>query len=332
MRKSQTVGALLGALLALTVVPAIPAAEHPAALDVQGHRGARGLAPENTLAGFRRALAVGVTTLELDVGMTRDGVLVVSHDSRLNPDLTRDAAGAWIEDPGPALRELSFDELRRYDVGRARPGSMTAELFADQHAADGERIPALAEVLALAPAPVRFNIETKLDPRKPELAPPPEAFAEALVRELRRAGVAERASIQSFDWRTLKHAARLAPEIERVCLTTLAPRGGNLQPNRPGVPPTLAGLDLDDFAGSVPKLVRAAKCAVWSPQHAEIEGDALAEAQALGLRVVPWTVNAPTRMEELLAMGVDGIITDYPDRLRQVMRARGLPLPEPRAR
>jgi len=295
--------------------------------DLQGHRGARGLAPENTLAGFRRALLIGVTTLELDVVVSRDGVPLVSHDLRLNAEHTRDPGGVWIRSPGPALLQLGLDEIRRFDVGRTRPGSPTALRFPTQAPADGARVPTLAEVLALAPPPVRYNVETKLDP--PELAPAPRAFAEVVIRELRQSGVSDRASIQSFDWRTLRHAARIAPEIERVCLTTLEPEGGNLQPGRTGAPITLDGLDVDDHGGSVPRLVRAAGCAVWSPSHADLDGAAVEEAHTQGLRVVTWTVNDEARMGQLIDLGVDGVITDYPNRLRGVMAGRDLPLPEP---
>jgi glycerophosphoryl diester phosphodiesterase len=145
--------------------------------DLQGHRGARGLAPENTLAGFKRALAVGVTTLELDTGVTRDGVVVVSHDRLLNPDHTRDAAGQFLAVPGPAIVDLTYAELRQYDVGRIRPGSELAAQFPEQQAVDGERIPRLVDVFALVEASgnrtVRFNIETKIEPGHPEQRFPP---------------------------------------------------------------------------------------------------------------------------------------------------------------
>jgi glycerophosphoryl diester phosphodiesterase len=117
--------------------------------DLQGHRGARGLAPENTLAAFEAALAVGVVTLELDTVLTRDDVVVISHDATLNPDLTRDAGGRFIDGPGPAIRSLRLDELRSYDVGRLRPGSRYAQNFPEQVGVDGQRIPTLAELFGL---------------------------------------------------------------------------------------------------------------------------------------------------------------------------------------
>src|SRR5262245_66280669 len=113
------------------------------AFDLQGHRGARGLVPENTLEAFTAALAIGVTTLELDLAMTKDGVLVVSHDSRLNPDHTRGPDGKFLPAQGPAIRTLTLAELRGYDVGRLKPGTSYAANFPEQKGMDGVRIPAL---------------------------------------------------------------------------------------------------------------------------------------------------------------------------------------------
>jgi glycerophosphoryl diester phosphodiesterase len=183
------------------------------AFDLQGHRGARGLLPENTLAGFARALAIGVTTLETDLAVTKDGVLVLSHDPVLNPDITRGPDGAWIAAPGAAIHTLTLAELARYDVGRIRPDSKYAKAFPAQVPADGQRIPTLAQLFDLARASgksPRFNIETKLSPDKPAETPGAETFARLVVEAIRRAKLEGRAPIQSFDWRTLLAAKRLA--------------------------------------------------------------------------------------------------------------------------
>src|SRR5918993_5848072 len=119
------------------------------AFDLQGHRGARGLAPENTLAAFKRALDIGVTTIETDLGITRDGVVVIAHDRRLNAALTRGPDGAWLTSAGPSIRALSLAELKTYDVGRLDPASAYAKTWTHQVAADGERIPALTELFDL---------------------------------------------------------------------------------------------------------------------------------------------------------------------------------------
>jgi len=298
-----------------------------AAFDLQGHRGARGMAPENTLAGFRQALAVGVTTLELDLGVTRDAHLVISHDPRLNPDLTRDGNGAWIAAPGPALQTLTLAELQRFDVGRLKPGTRYAQTFAEQQPVDGERVPTLAalfEMLRTAAVPVRFNIETKLSPLDPELTPDPEAFARLLVDAVQRHGLADRVTVQSFDWRTLRAVQRLAPALPIAALTARLPSIDNLADAR-----WTAGLRLQDHGDSVPRLVKALGALTWSPFHGDLTEAQLAEARALGLKVIPWTVNDPAQIDRLIGWGVDGIISDHPARVREVLARRGLALPAP---
>ena len=301
------------------------------AFDLQGHRGVRGLAPENTLAAFETALRIGVTTLELDLAMTADDVLVVSHDRRLNPDHTRGPDGKFLEREGPPIRSLTLAELQRYDVGRLKPGSAYAASLPEQRAVDGARIPALTELFDLVKRleadHVRFNIETKITPTSGAETPDPETFAAAFAKAVRDAGLAARVTMQSFDWRTLMALKRIAPEIGRVCLTVEALNFDSIRRGEPGPSPWLAGLDVDDFTGSVPRLVAAAGCATWSPLYRNARPDDVAAAKALGLKVLPWTVNERADMERLIALGVDGIITDYPDRLRAVMAEKNMPLP-----
>lgn len=267
------------------------------AIDVQGHRGARGHAPENTLAGFQRALQLGVTTLELDVGVTRDGVVVIHHDRSLNPDTTREPDGRWIAAPGPLLWSLTYEELQRYDVGRIRPGSEYAKRFPHQQAIDGARVPALKDLFSMAPAFVKFNIETKISSQAPGETLPPEPFARALVVEVRRAGAAARTTIQSFDWRTLKVVEQDAPEIATAYLTGTS----NADPER----------------------VHAAGGRIWSPDFTTLTAQKLAAARGLALKVVPWTVNERADIVRALDMKVDGIISDYPDRVREELELRG---------
>ena len=200
---------------------------------------------------------------------------------------------------------------------------------------DGARIPVLTELFDLVRGAgadhVRFNIETKVTPTSGAETPDPETFAAALAKAVREAGLTARVSIQSFDWRTLAAMRSIAPEIERVCLTVEALNFDSVRRGEPGPSPWLAGLDIGDFAGSVPRLVAAAGCATWSPLYRNAKPDDVAAAKALGLKVIPWTVNERTDMERLIALGVDGIITDYPDRLRAVMAERNMPMP-PQAR
>ena len=297
--------------------------------DAQGHRGARGLAPENTLAAFRRALEIGVTTIETDAAITADGTVVIAHDPRLNPALVRGPDGRWLSEEGPAIHSLTLAQLRAYDIGRINPEHRYAKDWPEQQSVDGERFPTLAELIALlksAAKPVRLNIETKITPNSGADTPEPAAFARALVRELRAADMAARSTIQSFDWRTLVESRRIAPEIATVCLTAEFERFNTVRADASGASAWHAGLKFADH-GSLPKTVKAAGCSVWSPNFRALDDQRLAEALALGLKVNVWTVNDPADMTSLIERGVDGIITDYPDRLRAVMKARGMAMP-----
>jgi glycerophosphoryl diester phosphodiesterase len=300
--------------------------------DVQGHRGARGLWPENTLAAFTRALALGVSALELDCGMTRDGVVVVTHDPELNPDLTRDTSGHFLAATGPPVVTLSYAELQSYDVGRLKPGSAYAARFPAQQPVDGERIPRLADVLELVRTRgrgrVRVAVEVKTFPdRPPQLTAAPDAFAAALERDLQATGSASLVEIMAFDWRVLTAVQRLMPQVATVALTEQ--QGGydtvGIGAARPS--PWLAGLDPRRFDGSVVRLVKASGAGLWGPDYLDLDAGRVAEAHSLGLRVVPWTVNDPADMERMLAFKVDGITTDRPDVLRSLLGRKGLPVP-----
>ena len=290
------------------------------ALDLQGHRGARGLLPENTLPAFERALEIGVTTLELDCGVTADGVVVISHDRTLNPDIAREASGRWLDAPGPAIRDLTYAALERYDVGRLKPGTAYAKRFAQQQPVDGTRIPRLADLFALVrargDAKVRFNIETKLSPLAPAEALAPEAFARAVLDAIRAAGMERRVTIQSFDWRTLQVVQKTAPDIPTAYLTAERTSPRNVSASAPSE--WTAGFQVADYGGSVPRTVKVAGGSIWSPYYADLTVEDLEEARALGLKVVVWTVNSESDMRRLIEWGVDGIISDYPDRLAAI--------------
>jgi len=176
---------------------------------------------------------------------------------------------------------------------------------------------------------VRFNLETKLSPLAPELAPGPEAFARAVVDVVQREDIASRTTIQSFDWRSLRAVQALAPRIALGCLSAEQRWFDTIGRGRAGASPWTAGLDIDQFGGDVAALAAAAGCDSWSPHAGDVDREAVRSAHRHGLRVVVWTVNDPAEMARLIELGVDGIITDYPDRLRAVMAERSLTLPAP---
>jgi glycerophosphoryl diester phosphodiesterase len=279
-------------------------------IELHGHRGARGLFPENTLAGFAGALEIGVDTIELDVAMTADDVVAVTHDPALNPDITRTSDGAWLARRGPAIRSLRAADLVRYDVGRIRPGSAYAAAFPDQAPRDGARIPELGAVLRIDPR-VKFNIELKTFPLQPELTVDGATMAAAVLAVADAAGAGARITVQSFDWRGPRHLRRTRPDIRLAWLTRAA--------ILPQARIWWDGPDPSDYGGSVPRAVAAEGGPIWAPEHVDLTEAGLAEAHGLGLLVIPWTVNRPDDMRRLIAWGVDGLITDRPDIARAVM-------------
>ncbi|MBU2091691.1 MAG: glycerophosphodiester phosphodiesterase, partial [Alphaproteobacteria bacterium] len=153
------------------------------------------------------------------------------------------------------------------------------------------------------------------------------AFTEAAVAEIERLGIRDRTTLQSFDWAVPMQAQKIQPALQTAYLTIARGRNDNLQRGRPDASPWLGGLDIDDFAGSAPKAVAKAGGAIWSPFFRDMTDEDIATARDLGLKVIPWTVNEPQDMANLVDRGVDGIITDYPDRLRAVLIEKKKPLP-----
>ena len=291
---------------------------------VIGHRGAAGLLPENTLAAFKRACEIGVDAVELDVLVSADGEMVVHHDFKLRPEIARSAHGAWVTSGSqPAVKDLTLAQLKTYDVGRLQPKTSYAARFPEQIPVDGERIPTFTETIAVfkkscSPS-TRLFVEIKTSPEEPELALPPEAVSDRVVKMVRDEGIAERTWILSFDWRNLVHIQKTAPELATVYLTIVGPGLNNLKPNQPGASPWMAGLDIDDFNGSAPRAVKAAGGRVWSPFYKNLTPETLAEARQLGLLVSVWTPDSPDDLKKLIEMKVDAITTNRPDVLKRLI-------------
>jgi len=272
---------------------------------VIGHRGARGLWPENTLPGFAQAIALGVDAMELDVAVTADREIVVAHDPRLNPDIARGPDGVWLEPPTPTIRALTFEQLCAYDVGRLRPGSAHAACFPEQRPQDGAKIPRLRDIVSLQPALPLF-IEMKTFPAEPELTVSPAEMAELTIAVVEAAGAIPRVTMLSFDWRGLRYLRRHHPAVATGWLTqqkmSEAERrswwgeGGCL------------GSSLSALQAVVDE---GAPC--WLPEFPELPPDDVGAAHRLGVRVIPWAVNRPQDMTDAVEWAVDGFITDRPD-------------------
>jgi glycerophosphoryl diester phosphodiesterase len=285
-------------------------------LSIHGHRGARGDAPENTLSGFRLGTEIGVDGLEMDVLVSADQRIVVHHDERLNPELTRTRSGDWLTPPFPLVRELTVTELQCFDVGRARPGSQTARLFPNQVPADGESPPTLTQVANLqqkiGTAPPLLNIEVKSNPYRPEMTPEPSHYAALLVRELHTYDLLDRCWVQSFDWRVLREIQLLEPDLVTGYLSSSRGDGGNIAPH--GSSPWLAGFDPDRFGDNIATAIRAAGGRFWGPAFRDLDDLAIKQARSAGIRVHCWTVNEEQDIKEAMDLGVDGLTTDFPER------------------
>jgi glycerophosphoryl diester phosphodiesterase len=330
IHSSKIPGNVAALLTRLGLALCLLAAVNAWAFDLQAHRGGRGLLPENTLASFENAIRMGVTTLELDIAITVEGIPVISHDPALNPAFTRDASGQWIKKHEPLIKAMTLEQVQSYDVGRLNPAHAYAREFADQQPRDGQRIPTLAALFKLVKdlgaKDLHFDMETKINPHYPANTLAPQEFVERMLANIREAEMTERVMVQSFDWRTLELLHQIEPRLRTMYLTIDSPDYSTV---RDGA--WTAGHLLKDHAGSVPRLVKAsagsASGVIWAPNFKDLTPELLREAQALGLKVIPWTVNQKSQMLRLIEWQVDGIITDYPDRLREVMAEKGIPLP-----
>jgi glycerophosphoryl diester phosphodiesterase len=296
-------------------------------LYVIGHRGAAGLAPENTLAAFSKALEIGVDGVELDVQLSADGIAVVYHDFLLNPDITRTAAGEWLESGNRlAIKDLTLAKLKRYDVGRLKPDTTYANGYPDQKPVDGEQIPTLQEVVLLLKNrednKTQLWIEIKTSPEAPDVSQSPETVTEAVVAVLRKEVFSARTMVLSFDWRALLHVQKTAPEIPTVYLSSMGMHWMSVRPHQPGPNQWTAGIDVGEFDGSIPIAVKWAGGRFWAPNHMQITPSLVEEAQLLGLKVFVWTPDSRERMLHLMARNVDGIITNRPDILKAILSSR----------
>lgn len=287
-------------LLAAAFSSAAFASEASAGLSVHGHKGTRGTRPENTLPAFEEALRAGVDVLEMDLAVTKDGYLVVSHDPYVTPARCLGRDGTKLSSP-VAIRSLTLEELRRYDCGSQRNPA-----FPRQETSPGAGIPTLDEVFGMVSAStipaartVEFNIETKIFPWEPTLAPDPDEFARLTAETVVRNQMENRVIAQSFDSRTLRALKKIEPAIRTSQLTH------------------------EELLDIVPAL-KSANTDIWSPNYRWITADAVKAVRAAGIKVAPWTVNTEEEWNAVMALGVDAIITDYPADLIGYLKSKKL--------
>lgn len=256
---------------------------------VHGHRGARAMRPENTLPAFEYAIGLGVDVLELDMAVTKDDVVVVSHDPEMNPAFCTGPSGAKTK----VIREMTLAELKQWDCGAKANAA-----FPKQKPVPGTRVPTLDEVFALAPkGKFEFNIETKIFPQRPSVTPSPEKFVELVLAQIRKHKLERRVILQSFDFRTLREMRKVAPEVRLSALLALPQQ---------------------DFV----KSCQESGATIVSPNIRLVTPEKVAAAHAAGLQVVPWTANEPAEWKSLVAAKVDAIISDDPAALISFLKQR----------
>lgn len=342
-RLCRAVTASLGGLAMLAGGLATGAQADPVSdFDLQAHRGGIGLTTESTPEAFAKALQLGVSTLELDTQVTADNAVVVTHDRQISASKCRDTAPVTADDPqfpyvGRYVTDLTLAQVQSVDCGVRAP-----DAHPDQEVVQGAHIIELAEVFEVVRAhgadDVMLNIETKVEAGAPRETAPRGRFVRAVAREITRSGMADQVTVQSFDWGALRTMHTIAPELPLVALSN----GDFEEVGQPGRSRWLGGLDVDDFGGDWVAAaasidgVTAVSPVQGNPQDGTIgdpefvpyvDADTVRRAHERGLRVIPWTVDDPATMGYLIDLGVDGMITDYPDRLREVMADRGLALP-----
>jgi glycerophosphoryl diester phosphodiesterase len=317
--------------------------KHQKTFDLQAHRGGLGLRVESTLASFGHGLEVGVSTLELDVQITEDGKAVVTHDRKVDGKKCQDTGPVVPGDPeypyvGKYVNTLTLKQIKSLDCG-----SKTLPDFPQQVADPGARMPLLSEVFDLVKRyhawDVKLNVETKVEAGAPTETAPMEQFVQVTAAEIRKAHMIRQVTIESFDWSSLMRMRQVEPRLPLVALTNY----DFLQTGQPGKSPWLGGIDIDDFGGDPLKAIKSFGASAFSPVHGFPQNGKVTdpgylpyvtktmvdEAHGLGIKVIPWTIDDAPTMNKLIDDGVDGMITDYPDRLRTVLADRGFRLPRP---
>lgn len=310
--------------------------------DLEAHRGGRDVRPENTLYSYAYAIELGATSIECDMQLTKDGQIVMSHNPILNSDITRDENGNYIENNKYDIRLMTVDELKKFDVGVMDPNcGEYYDLHGKTQFTYDAKIPTLEELMQLIQSygdkNIVSNIETKSYPDPASAGyknnADPKKFVEIFNNIVKKYDMEDRVVLQSFDWQTLIEMKKLNPNISTSALWQEQPSWGrdseSLRRYEKKKSSWLGGLDIKDYQGNPVKAAHAIGADIISPYYTEISKQDVDEAHSLGMKVVPWTVNNEKDMNMLLDMGVDGVISDKPWLLKQVLEKRNIKLHTP---
>ena len=292
-------------------------------IRVVGHRGARGILPENSIVGFDFALSIGVDLLEFDVLLTADEVPVITHNHQLHGSGVRGPDGRFLNGEQQQVASLRMEDMARFDIGRLDGTTEYGRRFPDQAQLDGIRVPRLTELLHLVSQPKHANaclmLELKSDPDLANDGKARKRIVSIVCNEVRAAGLTDRTLLHSFDWALLDECRRQAPDMPISFLTQLHESADDVGEDS-AIPVTP---DLDRPGISVPDEVDRAGGSLWCPHFSEITADDLARARELDLCVAVWTVNETADIDAMIDLRVDAIVSDYPGRVQRRLSDRG---------
>ena len=290
-------------------------------IKIYGHRGARGVLPENTLESFKYLFENNIHAYETDILISKDFIPVITHDFRLDPSYTKDINDNWIEDENIKIIDLTYDQILQFDVGTLNKLSKYGRKFVNQKSLQNQKIPKLSELLKLTSDNIvedlLINLEIKSTPVEKNLTPEPDEMVKIIIDEVSRSNLEDRIIYSSFDWRVLREIKERGSKIPRAYLTSGA--RGKIYDKSPWLDftPLHNGVEL-------PELIRALGGSAWHPNYKDVNKEIVQISHDKGLPVNVWTVNRESDMLRMIDYGVDGIMTDYPLKLKELCERKNI--------
>jgi len=290
-------------------------------IKIYGHRGARGDLPENTLDSFKYLFENNINAYETDILISKDLIPVITHDFRLDPSFTKDEEGDWITDENIKIFDLTYNEISKFDVGSLNKLTRYGRRFLNQRSLENQKIPKLDELLELSSKNLSqdtiINLEIKSTPDEKNLTPSPKEMVQIVLNEIKKSNLQDKIIISSFDWRILREVKNQSPEISRAYLTFQQEKGLKIKKTIYSKSPWIDHIPLT-IVYDLPKIIKELGGSAWHPYYKDINKKAVKDAHDYNLPVNVWTVNDEYNMLKMIEYEVDGIMTDYPLKLKEL--------------
>ena len=299
----------------------------PNHIKIYGHRGARGDLPENILESFKYLFDNAINAYETDIVISKDLIPVITHDFRLDPSFTKDKEGNWIKDENIKIFDLTYNEILKFDVGSLNKLTRYGRRFINQRTLENQKIPKLSELLELSSKnllqDLLINLEIKSTPEEKNLTPDPQDLVQIVLNEINNSNLKDKIIISSFDWRILREVKKQSPEIPRAYLTFQQEKGMKIKKTIYSKSPWIDHIPLT-IVYDLPKIIKELGGSAWHPYYKDINKKAVKDAHDNNLPVNVWTVNDEDDMLKMIEYGVDGIMTDYPLRLKNLCEKKSI--------